>query len=1108
VPVAIRVAIVAGVMASAAVGNEIEDAIANVGAAAEREAPEAGAAAGLAVPDDGTVAVTNAAEDLAEVGTVEVMQPKGGFGRWILTLNQGFVDTNLPSAALIVHLPFRDNLFKPEGWCVEPGANIIGVVDARALRREGDRIAGSFSIFPWEPGVSRVYEMTGTVDGAAVSGEFTLRQTGLGAAAPSVVRDRFAGKAIPEPDLARGNELTPGKQFPMWRGPNGSGNSDSGRRLVLSPANARLAWLSEDIIPNAAWNNWSKGLSGGCDNVCVEDGRVYLVYYVPSGNVRAKNIDFNKPLPEYTKEKWRLHWLVEADDVIHCFDARTGATLWKTTFKRTGLNTNAREPGLKGTPHRTVCVADGKAFAVGSAGHLFCVDAATGKEIWRSALPRARKIGDEVRQRSIADRQVCGMSIVNGHPVYAEGMLVCADTGGSDSGKRAPAFVQGFEAATGKHVWTYGLEQGFYMLGTSSSVNRWTHQGRAWIVAAGTTGAVCLDPKTGKVVWRREDALHSGTTTVALGEDHMVTAGMGDDLRRIEWEGGSFAAEFKKTPMRCYRLSLEGPTLLWELSGIGFAGHCVPLIRDGHLFLKASGAVSIDCRVEATGFRLASIVCVSLATGKIVATVREVPACESESYVGGDGIGAHGWGLGQMGFNIFHADPQDLRLLSPLPLPRKYYYYGWCSTPAYADGRLFLRSWDRLACYDLRMDERVVKAGEAMERGDSATALRLFSDACRDFEAAVRREGIAGLSRMGGQAESAFGLLVELARDDIASSVRAAAVGALGPVMRARPERLIELLEKADHPRARAAAAVALGAFDVSDPRIVPAQTRALGDGDPAVRLAAIRALAGWKQGAAPAAAVLAVAIRDRDKTEAALAVEALKGIGGEGAAAAAILVEALVGDSDERSGWAATALAAIGKPATSELARRVRDANPRTAVRCMRVLGGMKTTAADAAPVLSEALREKEWPRAAAAASALAAVDETREPLVVSALAERLSGSDANVAVECAMALAGLFADAKRDTTRQDIVGVLSKELRTRMGTSGLMAKNMDRAVAAGLLRALGAIGPAAKSAAPVLKKALDDTLLGGVAADAWRRIMPGQPLPKPELDAGVELE
>jgi hypothetical protein len=326
--------------------------------------------------------------------------------------------------------------------------------------------------------------------------------------------------------------------------------------------------------------------------------------------------------------------------------------------------------------------------------------------------------------------------------------------------------------------------------------------------------------------------------------------------------------------------------------------------------------------------------------------------------------------------------------------------------------------------------------------------------------------------------------------------------------MRARPERLIELLEKADHPRARAAAAVALGAFDVSDPRIVPAQTRALGDGDPAVRLAAIRALAGWKQGAAPAAAVLAVAIRDRDKTEAALAVEALKGIGGEGAAAAAILVEALVGDSDERSGWAATALAAIGKPATSELAKRVRDANPRTAVRCMRVLGGMKTTAADAAPVLSEALREKEWPRAAAAASALAAVDETREPLVVSALAERLSGSDANVAVECAMALAGLFADAKRDTTRQDIVGVLSKELRTRMGTSGLMAKNMDRAVAAGLLRALGAIGPAAKSAAPVLKKALDDTLLGGVAADAWRRIMPGQPLPKPELDAGVELE
>lgn len=45
---------------------------------------------------------------------------------------------------------------------------------------------------------------------------------------------------------------------------------------------------------------------------------------------------------------------------------------------------------------------------------------------------------------------------------------------------------------------------------------------------------------------------------------------------------------------------------------------------------------------------------------------------------------------------------------------------GWCCTPAYADGRLFIRTWDRLACYDLRMDERVVNADKAFGGGDAA----------------------------------------------------------------------------------------------------------------------------------------------------------------------------------------------------------------------------------------------------------------------------------------------------------------------------------------------------------------------------------------------------
>ncbi|MFC1463020.1 PQQ-binding-like beta-propeller repeat protein, partial [Verrucomicrobiota bacterium] len=693
-------------------------------------------------------------------GSVETIRPQGDFVRYMLTLDKGFVAAGgTTEEPLIMHLPCRAGRFAPQGWCVEPGANIIGIVDATTLELTGRKINGKVHMVPWEAGVSREYDLDGTAGKSGITGTFTLRQIIPGRTDSLVVRGTFTGKMSSQEELAHGNELTPGKQYPMWRGSAGSGNTDSGRKIALSAANARLAWLSEELIPNAAWNIGTKGLSGGCDNVSVEDGRVYLVYYVPSGDVEAKGVDLGKPLPEYTPERWRVHWLVEADDVVHCFDARTGATLWKTAFKRAGLNTNARVPGLKGTPHRTVCVADGKAFAVGSAGHLFCLNAETGAEIWRSALPRARKIGDEVRERSIAARQVCGMSILNGHPVYAEGMLVCADTGGSHNGKRAVAFVEGFDAATGDLIWTYGLKQGFYM---GASVNRWVHNGRAWIIAAGPVGTVCLDPKTGKPLWRLKEALDNGGTTVALGEDYLVSSGRSrDDLRRVEWEGGSFSAPYKATPMRCYRMTPSGATLVWERPALDYVGKCVPLIRDGHMYAKVGGKVSTAGIVAAaSSSRHCSIVCIELATGKIAATATEVSTCEWESYVGGDGFVTHGWGLGQWGYAVFRADPKDLRMLTPLQLPRKPHYYGWCTTPAYADGRLFIRTWDRMACYDLRLDERIAKAAAASGRGDAVAAVRLFKAAIRDPEASVRREALAGLGGMGDKAAEAFDALV------------------------------------------------------------------------------------------------------------------------------------------------------------------------------------------------------------------------------------------------------------------------------------------------------------------------------------------------------------
>jgi hypothetical protein len=82
-----------------------------------------------------------------------------------------------------------------------------------------------------------------------------------------------------------------------------------------------------------------------------------------------------------------------------------------------------------------------------------------------------------------------------------------------------------------------------------------------------------------------------------------------------------------------------------------------------------------------------------------------------------------------------------------------------------------------------------------------------------------------------------------------------------------------------------------------------------------------------------------------------------------------------------------------------------------------------------------------------------------------------------------------------------------LSKGLEKRMGAAGLSAGDRERSGKICLLRALGRIGPGAKSAMPVLKRALGHTDLADEAAAAWQKILPDLPIPKPEMAAELDL-
>ena len=70
----------------------------------------------------------------------------------------------------------------------------------------------------------------------------------------------------------------------------------------------------------------------------------------------------------------------DADEVIVCLDAASGKQLWMDKYPSEAISGPAgSHPGPRGSP----AVADGKVVMLGANGTISCLDAATGKLVWR-----------------------------------------------------------------------------------------------------------------------------------------------------------------------------------------------------------------------------------------------------------------------------------------------------------------------------------------------------------------------------------------------------------------------------------------------------------------------------------------------------------------------------------------------------------------------------------------------------------------------------------------------------------------------------------------------------------------------------------------------------
>lgn len=160
------------------------------------------------------------------------------------------------------------------------------------------------------------------------------------------------------------------------------------------------------------------------------------------------------------------------DEIILCIDALTGKEIWKSPYPAMAVTgPAASHPGPRSTPS----VYDGKIITFGVSGILSCLDAKTGKVLWRKENPD-----------NAFPQFFTGMS-----PLVTDG-LVIVHHGAKDKGT-----IIAHELATGKERWKWEGDGPSY-----SSPSLMVTGGKKHIIVQTEKSLISLNQADGKLLWQ------------------------------------------------------------------------------------------------------------------------------------------------------------------------------------------------------------------------------------------------------------------------------------------------------------------------------------------------------------------------------------------------------------------------------------------------------------------------------------------------------------------------------------------------------------------------------------------------------------------------------
>jgi outer membrane protein assembly factor BamB len=221
--------------------------------------------------------------------------------------------------------------------------------------------------------------------------------------------------------------------WPQWRGPTRDGVWKETGIIAKFPA-AKLPL------------RWKTPIGSGYTGPTVADGRVYL--------------SDRQTEPEEVER-------------VCCFDWQTGRPQWTFSYPCA-----YRQIQYTAGPRASVSIDDGRAYALGTMGHLHCLDAATGQLLWK------KQPGVDYKVRV----PVWGVSAAP----LVDGELVIVQIGAADG-----ACLVALDKKTGAERWRALDDRASY----SAPVIAQQAGGRVLICWTGER-VVGLDPASGRVYWR------------------------------------------------------------------------------------------------------------------------------------------------------------------------------------------------------------------------------------------------------------------------------------------------------------------------------------------------------------------------------------------------------------------------------------------------------------------------------------------------------------------------------------------------------------------------------------------------------------------------------